>query len=146
VSGGGCFLVVRAGGERYGLALDAVREVFDLAAVPQPVPARTAALRGVIPHRARFLSLLHLGALLAGGDPPAEVGATAVVVETARAAMALEVDDVEAVVDRGATYVGATAAPWVEGVWRVGTELVTVLDLGVLAERVTDAGGAHDAG
>jgi chemotaxis signal transduction protein len=146
VSAEGRFLVVRAGGERYGLALDAVREVLDVVAAPQPVPARTAALRGVIPHRERFLSLLHLGALLAGGAPPAAVGDTAVVVETLRAAMALEVDDVEAVVDRGATYVGATAAPWVEGVWRVGTELVTVLDLGVLAERVTESGGAHDAG
>jgi chemotaxis signal transduction protein len=133
--------VVRAGGERFGLALEAVREVFDVEAVPQPVPARTPALRGVIAHRDRFLSLLHLGALLGGGAPPAALGDTAVVVETARAAMALEVDDVEVVVDRGATWVGATAAPWAQGVWRVGTELVTVLDLGVLAERVTEGGG-----
>jgi hypothetical protein len=44
-------------------------------------------------------------------------------------------------VDRGATYVGATTTPWTQGVWRVGTELVTVLDLGVLAERVTEGGG-----
>ena len=141
MSGEGRFLVVRAAGERYGLALDMVREVLDVTVAPRPVPARTPALRGVIPHRDRFLSLLHLGALLGGGAPPTAVGDTAVVVETARSAMALEVDEVEVVVDRGATFVGATAAPWAEGVWRVGTELVTVLDLGVLAERVTDAGG-----
>jgi chemotaxis signal transduction protein len=140
MSGEGRFLVVRAGGERYGLALEAVREVLDVTSPPQPVPARTAALRGVIPHRDRFLSLLHLGALLGGGAPPAAVGDTAVVVETAHSAMALEVDDVEVVVDGGATYVGAAGAG-TQGVWRVGTDLVTVLDLGVLAERVTDGGG-----
>lgn len=141
MSGAGRFLVVRAGGARYGLDLEAVREVLDVASVPQPVPARTPALRGVIPHRDRFLSLLHLGALLSGGAPPATVGDTAVVVETARTAMALEVDDVEVVVDRGATYVGAAGSAWTVGVWRVGTELVAVLDLGVLAERVTEGGG-----
>lgn len=141
MSAEGRFLVVRAGGERYGLALDAVREVLDVTVPPRPVPARTLALRGVIPHRERFLSLLHLGALLGGGAPPAAVGDTAVVVETARTALALEVDDVEVVVDRGATFVGAAGAAWTQGVWRVGTELVTVLDLGVLAERVTEGGG-----
>ena len=146
-AGAGRFLVVRAGGERYGLDLAAVREIVDVAP-PRPVPARTAALRGVMPVREHFCSLLHLGALLAGGGmtPPAVTGDTAVIVETAHARVALEVDDVEAVVDRGAEYVGAAPAAWASGVWRVGTELVTVLDLGVLAERITEGGSGNDAG
>lgn len=130
------FLVVRAAGERYGIGLGTVREVVD---VPpsRTVPARTPALRGVMPLRERFLTLVHLGALLGGGAPPAAVGDTAVVVEVGDAAVALEVDEVLEVVERGATFVGSAPAAWSTGVWRVGTQLVTVIDPGALAERLT---------
>lgn len=133
------FLVVRAGGERYGLRLEVVREVVDVAP-PRPVPARTTALRGVMPLRDRHCSLLHLASLLSGSAPPAALAETAVVVLVGGVAMALEVDDVEDVVESAATRVGAAPAAWAEGVWRVGEELVTVLDLGVLAERLTETG------
>jgi purine-binding chemotaxis protein CheW len=142
MSSDGRFLVVRAGQERYGIGLDAVREVVDLAGA-RPVPARSPALRGVMPLRDRFCSLLHLGALLAGGSPPDATGETAVIVEVAGTPMALEVDDVEEVVDRGARLVGAPTGPWASGVWRVGDDLVTVLDLGALAERINEREG-HD--
>ena len=145
MSAGGRFLVVRAGGERYGLDQAAVREIEDLAP-SRPVPSRTPALRGVMPVRERFLSLVHLAALLEGGAPPAGAGDAVVVVDTTRAPLALEVDEVEAVVDRGAAFVGPAPAAWATGVWRVGAELVTVLDLGVLAERITDSGSGDDAG
>lgn len=145
MSAGGRFLVVRVGGERYGIGLDAVREVVDLARV-RPVPARSPALRGVMPLRDRFCSLLHLGALLAGTAAQEAAGDTAVIVEVAGAPMALEVEDVEGVVDRGAQPVGAAAGPWSAGVWRVGEDLVTVLDLGALAEGITEREGHDGAG
>lgn len=133
------FLVVRAGGARYGLDLADVREVVDT--VPaRPVPARLAAMRGVMPLHERYVSLIHLAALIAGRAPPELVSETAVVVIVGGAPLALEVDDVEAVVDRTANYVGAAPVGWASGVWRVGEELVTVLDLGVLAERILETG------
>ncbi len=142
----GRFLVVRAGGERVGLDLAAVREVIELPAAPQPVPARAPALRGVVPRRGRYCVLLHLGALLTGTAAPEAPGDTAVVVELDGVPVALEVDDVEAVVDRGAERVGAGPTAWATGVWRVGRELVTALDLDALAERVRRQEAGDGAG
>ena len=139
------FLVVRSGGARYGLSLDAVREVVDLVAAPRPVPARSAAMRGVMALHERHVSLIHLASLVSGGAPPEALGDTAVVVVVDGASMALEVDDVESVVDRTAEYVGAAPVAWASGVWRVGAELVTVLDLGVLSERILHSGSSHVA-
>ena len=138
------FLVVRSGGARYGLSLDAVREVVDIGPA-RSVPARSASLRGVMALRERHVSLVHLASLVTGGAPPEAVGDTAVVVVVDGAPMALEVDDVESVVDRTADFVGAAPVAWASGVWRVGAELVTVLDLGVLAERILHRGSGHDA-
>lgn len=135
----GRFLVVRAGGERYGLALAAVREVVD-AAAPRPVPTRAAAVRGVMALRERFVTLVHLGALAGGGAPPPALAETAVITDLGGAAVAFEVDDVEAVVERGATLVGAGGTAGVAEVWRVGGELVSVLDLALLAGRIGETG------
>lgn len=132
----GRFLVVRAGGERYGLSLAAVREVVDVAPC-RPVPARLAAVRGVMPLRDRFVTLAHLGSLLGGSAPPPACGETAVITDLGGAVVALEVDDVEAVVESGATAVGGGAAGVTE-IWRVGGELVSELDLAALAARLTE--------
>src|SRR5262249_36093684 len=140
--GADSFLIVRVAGARFGLPLMEVREVVDLtiSAAPRAVPARCRALRGLLPLRGRFGSLVHLGAMIADGEPPAALGELAAVVRVGGASVALEVDDVEAVVDRHATLVGPAPVAWARTVWRVGTELVTVLDLGVLAERIAGAG------
>ena len=131
------FLVVTAGGARYGLALADVREVVDIVP-PRPVPVRDPAVRGIMALRERFVSLVHLASLVSGGTPPGATSETAVVVNVRGAPMALEVDDVEEVVDRTAEFVGAAPVSWASGIWRVGRELVTVLDLGVLAERILE--------
>ena len=138
-TGAGRFLVVRAGGERFGLDLAAVREVVDLAA-PQPVPARVPAVRGVMPLRERFYTLVHLGALLAGGTPPPEPSETAVLAEVNGRVVAFEVDDVEAVVEGGATLVSSAGGGGIADIWRVGGELVSALDLTALAARLTETG------
>ena len=129
------FLVVTAGGSRYGLGLSEVREVVDV--VPaRAVPSRNAAVRGIMPLRERFVSLVHLATLVTGGTPPDASSDTAVIVNVRGAPMALEVDDVEQVIDRNADFVGAAPSVWASGIWRVGKELVTVLDLEVLTERM----------
>ena len=129
------FLVVTAGGARYGLGLAEVREVVDLAP-PRAVPVKNPAVRGVMPLRERFVSLVHLAALVSGSAPPETPSETAVVVQVRGVPMALEVDDVEAVVERSGDAVGAAPAAWSSGVWRIGGDLVTVLDLDVLTERI----------
>ena len=131
------FLVVSAGGARYGLALADVREVVDVVP-PRAVPVRDPSVRGIMPLRERFVSLVHLASLVSGGRPPEAPSETAVVVNVKGAPMALEVDDVEEVVDRPEDFVGAAPAAWASGIWRVGNGLVTVLDLGVLAERILE--------
>jgi purine-binding chemotaxis protein CheW len=145
VLGRDAFLIVRVGTERYGLPLADVREVMDLVP-PRPVPTRSPALRGLMPLREHFVSLVHLGALIAEGQAPAGLAGTAAIVMVGGVKLALEVDDVEAVVDRSATFVGPAPEPWASGIWRVGTDLVTVLDLGVLGERIVTNGSFDDAG
>jgi chemotaxis signal transduction protein len=142
-AGEGAFLIVLAGGARYGLPLRQVREVVELAAV-RAVPSRMPALRGVMPLRDRFVSLVHLGALLGGGPAPAAHGDVAVVVELGRYSAALEVDAVAAVADRAAVRVGDAPMAWATGIWQEGADLVTVIDLGSLAERIGGLGSGDD--
>jgi chemotaxis signal transduction protein len=131
------FLVVRGGDERFGLPLEAVLEVVDVAGY-RPVPARVGALRGVMQLREHHLSLVNLSALLGGGEPPETASDTAVVVELSGGRVALEVDDVEEVAESG-TPVGAAPASWARGVWRVGPSLVTVVEPAALAERLWES-------
>ena len=135
------FLVVGAGGERYGVDLASVEEVVDLAA-PAAVPAVLPALRGVARWRGRHLSVLHLGALMAGGAAPPERGDTALVVRLGGVPVALEVDAVLDVVEQGGASVGASPTAGASGVWAVGGVLVTMLDLEALAGRLAEQGEA----
>lgn len=130
-------LVARAGGERYGLEIAAVREVAPIGDVT-PVPSRSLAVRGVMPLRERYLSLYSLEALLTGRMPLRGQAGAAVVVELGGAELALEVDEVESVVDGGATFVAGEGVAGIaaRGVCRCGDVLVTVLDSARLAERV----------
>ena len=131
------FLVVRSGGERLGVALASVAEVVDLG-LPAQVPARLSAFRGVVRWRGRHVSVLHLGALLAGGAPPEAHADTALVVDLGGTPVALEVDAVDDVVEDGGGSVGESPAAGTSGVWQVGGALVTMLDLGALAERLAE--------
>ena len=139
---GDSFLVVRAGAERYGIALAAIEEVVNLAE-PGPVPACLAAFRGVVRWRERHLSVLHLGALVEGTAAPAERGGAAVVMSLGGRHVALEVEEAEDVVEHGATSTGETVAEAAAGVWRVGALLVTMLEPAALAERLA---GTEEAG
>ncbi len=136
-------VVARVGGERVGFAVSAVREVVPVERVAE-VPAALAALRGVMPVRERYVSVVSLAALLAGDPAPAAPAPWAVLVRVGEGSqatdVALEVDEVEAVVERGAVVAatGPGAAGPGEGrvVWRWGDALVTVLDATALGERM----------
>ena len=130
-------LVARVGSEHYGFDVTEVREIVAIADVAE-VPTVSRAVRGVMPRRERHVSLVNLAALLSGAPPPFETSASAVVVTSGGADLALEVDEVESVVDGGAEFVAVAAAAGLpaRGVWRCGALLVTVLDAGLLAERV----------
>lgn len=134
-------LVARVGADRYGLELVAVRQVVPLAAVTR-VPARSHAVRGVIPYQERYLSVVSLEALITGQAPPSREAGAAVVVTLGGMDLALEVDDVETVVDRGAVYLALAPAGTgpARGVCRCEGALVTVLDTAALEERVTALG------
>lgn len=131
-------LVAMAGGERYGLDIAAVREIVPVGEVT-PVPSRSLAVRGVMAFKERYLSLFSLEALLTGRMPLRGDAGAAVVVTLGGAELALEVDDVESVVDAGGTYVAGEGVAGIaaRGVCRCGEALVTVLDTTLLAERVT---------
>jgi chemotaxis signal transduction protein len=130
-------LVARAGGERYGLDIAAVREVVPVGEVT-PVPSHSLAVRGVMPLRERYLSLFSLEALLTGRMPLRGQAGAAVVVALGGAEVALEVDEVEAVVDGGGAFLSGEGVAGIaaRGVCRCGESLVTVLDSAQLAERV----------
>ena len=129
------FLVVRSGAEHLGIAMASVEAVVDLG-VPAQVPARLPAFRGVVRWRGRHVSVLHLGVLVAGGAPPEARGDTALVVVLGGTPVALEVDAVDEVVEDGGASVSGAPAVGAAGVWQVGGALVTMLDLGALAQRL----------
>src|SRR2546429_1352025 len=74
------YLLVRVDGRSYGLPLARVLEVGDLAEVLD-VPRALPAMRGLTPVRGHLVPVVHLGALMSDGTPPAERGRTAVLVE-----------------------------------------------------------------
>jgi chemotaxis signal transduction protein len=135
-------LLVRAGGRLVGLPLDQVVEVLDPGAA-FPVPSLEPAVRGVAVVRGRILLLIHLGALLDGGDCPRERGDTGVMVEMAGRRLCLEVEEAESVLyDPGLPVPAGTGLPWASAVARTDRGLVPLLDLAALGARITEASAA----
>jgi len=67
------FLLVRAERRAYGLPLEHVVEVADLAEV-MDVPRADPSVRGLTPLRGKLVPLVHLGAFLGGREPPDQRG------------------------------------------------------------------------
>ena len=111
------YLLVRVDGRSYGLPLARVLEVGDLVPV------------------------VHLGALMSDGTPPAERGRTAVLVEIGAGEgarrVAFEVEDADDVVREAALPVPrGESLPWASGVARRRGALVPILDLDALGDRI----------
>lgn len=128
-------MLVRAGGERFALPLDSVREVV----IPQPpfarVPRVAAAVRGVMNLRGRVVAVVDLSALLGVGEELLLGGRGQVVIlDRDRRALGLlvgQVLGVEAVAMDGLLAPGEM----VRGVGQVGGSAVTVLDPDQVGER-----------
>jgi chemotaxis signal transduction protein len=139
------YLLVRAGGQPYGLPVARVLEVGDATEV-LGIPRKLPSVRGLTPLRGRLVPLVHLGAFLSGGDIPAAEGEggggvvrTVVLVELGASGkqVAFEVDDVDAVVrEQPLPVPRGQALPWASGVAEHDDRLVPILDLDALGDRI----------
>ncbi|HSB19973.1 MAG TPA: chemotaxis protein CheW [Anaeromyxobacteraceae bacterium] len=126
-------VLFRAGGERFALPLDTVREVV----IPQPpfarVPRSGAAVRGAMNLRGRVVAVVDLAALMGVGEEALSAGRGQVVIlDRDRRALGLLVGTVLGV---EALPPGSTEAPgsMVRGVGQVGGGAVTLLDADAVA-------------
>ena len=127
------------------MRIEQVLEVIDDVAV-HAAPGIHPAVRGVTPMRGRMVPLAHLGALIENTPPPPAVGETAVLTRCLGSLLAFEVDDAEAVVmEVPARVPDAWHLPWAAGVARHGEAVVPVIDVDLLGERLTAAGGQESA-
>ncbi len=134
------YLLVNAGGNQYGLRLDQVVEVVDGFEVTS-APKVHASVRGVTRMRDRSVPLVHLASLIANDPAPPEEENTAVLARCLGSLVAFEVEDADAVAhDAPEEVPDAWHLPWIFGVVRREGELVPVVDLDVLAERLTATG------
>ena len=103
-----------------------------------PHRARTLpAVRGLTPLRGRLVPLIHLGAFLSGRAAPAEAGRTVVLVELRGRQVAFEVDDADAVVrEQSMPVPRGQSLPWASGVAEQNGQLVPILDLEALGDRI----------
>jgi chemotaxis signal transduction protein len=131
------YLLVRAGGSKYGLRLDQVLEVVDGFEV-SPAPRIHSSVRGVTTMRERSVPLVHLASLITNDPAPQEMGRTAVLTRCSGSLVAFEVDDADAVTTEEPDQVpDAWQMPWVCGVVREEGGIVPVMDLDVLGERLS---------
>ena len=136
------YLLVRTEGKTYGLPVGSVLEVGDTTEVLN-IPRKLPAIRGLTPLRGRLVPLIHLGAFLTGREAPADTAArvrTVVLVELGATGrqVAFEVDDADAVVrEQPLPVPRGQTLPWAAGVAeQVGGELVPILDLDALGDRI----------
>jgi chemotaxis signal transduction protein len=130
------YLLVRAEGRAYGLPVGRVLEVADAGQVLD-VPRTLPAVRGLTPLRGRLVPLIHLGAFLSGRAAPAEAGRTVVLVELRGRQVAFEVDDADAVVrEQSMPVPRGQSLPWASGVAEQNGQLVPILDLEALGDRI----------
>lgn len=130
------YLVIRAGGDLYGLPIENVVEVVDGAGT-EPIPGVQRAVRGVTKIRGRTMPVVHLAALLGAGDVPSNRTNTVVVARYGARRIAFEVDDADAVVrDPSIPAPPGGELPWVTGVARYDERLIPILDMELLSERL----------
>lgn len=131
------YLLIRVSGDQYGLPIEEVVEVVDNAKT-ETVPGAQQAVRGIARIRGRMVPVVHLGALLTGCSPPSECAHTFVVARCGDRQVAFEVDDADAVVREVTVSVPPEGRlPWILGVARHDEELIPILDMDALSERLT---------
>lgn len=138
------YLRVRAGGAVYCLGVQQIIEVADGCEVLS-APGTHPAVRGVTPARDGLVPLVQLSALVADEAASDEPCATTVLARCSGAIVAFEVDDAEELMRSDALPVPeAWQLPWATGVVRHQGELIPVIDLELLAEKLTAARSEGD--
>lgn len=133
-------LLVRAGGRRFGLRVEQVREVIDGFEVAA-APCIHASVRGIARIRDISVPLVHLASLMTNSAAPPERRNTVVLAQCRGSFVAFEIDDADAVAREEATgALDAWRPPWVCGVMKTSDSRVPVIDLDVLGERLVTAG------
>jgi two-component system chemotaxis response regulator CheV len=137
------YLLVRVADDRFGLPIEHVVEVVDDAET-EPMPGARRSVRGVAHVRGGTVPVVHLGALLSDGVPPADRSSTVVVTRCPDRAVAFEVTDADAVVrDSGRPVPPGSNMPWATGIASHEDQLIPILDMETLGERIVlDSGDA----
>jgi chemotaxis signal transduction protein len=118
------------------LRVDQVLEVVDEFDVLN-VPGSHRSVLGVTPIRHRLVPLVRLASLITGSEPPETRGDAAVLARCLGSLVAFEVDDVEELVmEAPRPAPEAWRLPWAAGVIRHEGQLMPIVDLDVLAERL----------
>ncbi len=132
-------LLVRVAANQYGLPLESVSEIIPLTGV-LPIPGALEAVRGVLPVRGRLVPVVHLGALMSETAAPEISSEAAVVVVTPVGTLALEVDEATDIMrDAPGAVPAGWDLPWASGVAHREGNLIPIVDIAVLAERVRPA-------
>ena len=133
------YLLVRADGREYGLPVDQVVEVADGFEL-YPAPSSHPAVRGVTPLRNRLVPLVNLAWLLTDTVPDSLASELVVLVNAGSTLLALQIDDAEEVVSEMPRPVPeAWQLPWSAGVAERGNNLIPIVDVELLVERLVPA-------
>lgn len=131
------YLLVRAGARPYGLPLDHVIEVADEVSV-STVPGLGPAVRGVARLRERLVPVIPLDRVLRETTTLTGDASTLILTRLGGRWIAFAVDDAEDVVREPVLPVPSGASmPWALGISDRGGELVPVVDLARVEERLT---------
>lgn len=137
------YLLVWAEGTRVGVRVADVRQVIEVGSVT-PAPSVHPAVLGVAVVAGRLTPVVHLAGLLAQSEARERRGLTVVVAQCGGSPVAFAVDDADAVVREDPEPLpSGWQLPWASGVARYEDQLIPIIDMDVVAERLSSA-GAHE--
>ncbi|HQR38196.1 MAG TPA: chemotaxis protein CheW [Blastocatellia bacterium] len=141
------FLQFRAGVSQFGLPVTQVVEIIRIAAFA-PVPDPSPDLLGMINLRGRVIPVFDLCRTLQMGDRPLSLRMYIIIAEVEREAVGILVDDVIDVVGVPSesfqtSRALAGGATFTLGVARVGSRMLTVIDLHPLLDRTPQDAQAY---
>jgi purine-binding chemotaxis protein CheW len=145
-------LVVLVAGERFGLPVARTGSVFRVDGLTR-VPLTAPAIAGLHNLRGKTLAVVHLARLFDAAAPAPPGKPLAVTIETEAESYAVIVDDVEEVADlpEEARLVGLghgdpRRAALTAATYRLGQDVLPILDVNRLFEPMPDAGGGAGSG
>lgn len=128
---------MRVAGEPVGMRLEDVRQVLERGAAA-PAPGTHPAMLGVTRVGTLLVPLVDLAVLLGWHGAARTPRDTAVLAECGGRPVVFQVDAADAVVREAPLPVpGGWRLPWASGVARSGGDLIPIVDMVVLAERLT---------